>query len=209
MKKVHQVCLAISLTGSLVACGGGGDSVAPAGPLTALAGTWVSDCDSGVRNKVIVTANSIGTEIEIKYEIDYFAAADCSGSAGASLHHKNASVSGLSKGKTETDLKNPDDSTQSFKAETAEITVIAGAPNVLSSGLNVSQSTLTKNQITQKEWCVYGVAGQTYCFFDNDVALDSGTKLAAFYVKGTTLYTFQDDDSDRVFEASGTFKRLP
>jgi len=212
--KFFQVCAAASLTSMLVACGGGGgDGPAPAGPLTALAGTWVGDCgtgaNAGVRDKFIITVNSEGTAMEIQNEIDYFAAADCSGTPGATLYHRSASVKATSKGQA--DVNTPGLNSQVVKAETAEVVVASGSPNILSKGLYVSYTMQSRDFVWKKEWCVSGVAGNPnpYCFFDNDVTLSSGTTSAGFYINGATLYTYQDDDGNSQFESSGTFQRLP
>lgn len=210
MIKFFQVCAAASLTSMLVACGGGGDGPAPAGPLNALAGTWVGDCGpAGVRDKVIIKVNPEGTAMEIQNEIDYFSAADCSGTAGATLYHRNASVKATSKGQI--DVNPPGDNSLVVKAETAEVVIASGSPNILSKGLDVSYTMQFLNFVWTKEWCVSGVAGNqsSYCFDDNAVTLASGTTSAAFYVNGTTLYTYQDDDGNGAFESAGTFQRLP
>lgn len=210
VKKLFQVCAIASLTSVLAACGGGGDGPSPAGPLTALAGTWVGDCGpAGVRDKVIITVNSGGTAMEIKNEIDYFAAADCSGSPGATLYHRNATVNATTKGQA--DVNTPAPNSQIVKAESAEVVVTSGSPNILSKGLNVSWTMQSRDLVWQKEWCVYGVAGNQnpYCFDDKEVTLASGTTSAAFYINGTTLYTFEDDDGNGQFGSSGTFRRLP
>lgn len=214
MIKLFQLCAAASLTSALVACGGGGDGPVPAGPLTALAGTWVSNCksgqDEGVRDKVIITVNPEGTAMEIQNEVDYFAAADCSGTPGATLYHRNASVKGTSKGQA--DVNTPAPNNQAVKAETTEVIVTSGSPNILSKGLNVTWTMQSRDGfVWQKEWCVYGVAGKQdpYCFNDSEETLPSGTGSAAFYVNGTTLYTFEDDDRNGQFVSSETFQRLP
>jgi len=208
MIKVLQSCAAASLTSVLVACGGGGGDgpPAPAGPLSAFAGTWVGECKEGVRDRVTATVlNPEATQVKIENFIDYFAAANCSGDSVAYLYYSGASATGLSKGQTNVNM--PGSPSQSVKAETVEITVTPGRVRIW--GSNVNMTSLTQNGVTTTQWCVGGVAGKELCFDEADVVLTAGSTMAGFYVNGDTLYSFQDDDRDGKFDASGTFKKKP
>jgi hypothetical protein len=189
---------ALSLALILSACGGGSDTPAPSPLLAKYAGTW-SACNGAGQLTRIVLSLATDESLQARSETDYFANADCSGSAGATLVYNPTGDSVKSSGTAGVVAIFPNDQKRSITADIGELNRVAAVPKVLSMGMTVSRSVL--NGVA--EVCISGVAGQTYCFKEADMTVAAGTDLVLLMVEGNVLYLLDQNDntSDGAFRA--------
>lgn len=202
MKRTHiRTAIATLLTGILVGCGGSGDDTSPATGLEAYAGTWTQCNGQGQLDKITLRLDA-DKALKGTLETDYFAAADCSGSPGASLFYDASATSVLRRvGEAGVPVLFPDGKKRLAEADLFELTQDAGVPKVISRGMSVSRTTLN---FGIPEICIEGVAGKSLCFKENEETLSASTDLAMMLLDGDVLYVIDDGNStgDGTFEAS-------
>jgi len=204
--KIAIMGTSLVLAAALSACGGGSDA-SPASNLTPYVGAWTQCDGQGQRDKITLSLQDDST-LKARYESDYFAAADCSGSPGATLFFDDTVMSTLkTAGVAGVSALFPDGMKRRVEAGLFEITQTAGVPKLISRGMGISRTT---TNFGDPEICIEGVAGQTLCFKESAETLRARTDLGMLLLEGDVLYVLDDGDTtgDGAFEAS-PFKRSP
>ncbi len=205
-KKLTFLGTSLLLAAALSACGGGSDA-SPASGLTPYVGAWTQCDGQGQRDKITLSLQD-DNALKGRLETDYFAAADCSGSPGATLFYDDSVMSVLKPaGEAGVAALFPDGLKRRVEAALFEITQTAGVPKIISRGMSISRTTLN---FGVPEICIEGVAGKNLCFKETEETLRASTDLGMLLLEGDVLYVLDDGDTtgDGAFEAS-PFKRSP
>lgn len=203
LSKAFKKMISTLMAVVVVACGGGSDE--PVSPVVAYLGTW-GRCDgSGQMDRVLMTQGASATDLQIKQETTLHAKADCSDSAGATLYFSGASTAAVRTGAVSVNLDLPGASARAVTADQFNTVTTGGPVRVVSSGFVVEYF---KTSSTRGQWCINGVAGKNYCFFEDDEIMESGEDKTGLYLEINQLYTFQQDEKSGPFTLSGNFKRL-
>ena len=202
MNRRHiRTAIATLLTGALLGCGGSSDDASPAKGLEAYAGTWTQCDGQGQLDKYTLRLEA-DQSLKGTLETDYFAAADCSGSPGATLFYEASATSVLRRvGEAGVPVLFPDGQKKQVETELFELTQGAGVPKVVSRGMNVSRTIVN---FGVPEICIEGVAGKNLCFKESEETLSARTDLAMMLLDGDVLYVIDDGAStgDGTFEAN-------
>lgn len=187
----------------LVACGGGSED--PVSPVAAYFGTWGWCNGAGQMERVSITQGTSAADLQIRQETTFHAKADCSDTAGATLYFSGGSTSATSTGTVAVSLAQTDASSRTVNADRFNAVTTGGTVRVVSSGLLVEYF---RTSNTRGQWCIKGVVGKDYCFYEDDEILAAGEDSVGFYHEDNQLYTFEHDEKTGAFTQSGSFRRL-
>lgn len=203
MPKAFKKVMLILMATILAACGGGSD--APVSPVAGYLGSWGFCNGAGQMDRLLISQGASASDLLIKQETTFHAKADCSDSAGATLFFSGASTAASRKGTVAVSLAQPGTSARTVDADRFNAVTTGGSLRVVSSGLLVDY---TKTSNTRGQWCINGVAGTNYCFYEDDEIMESGEDNLGLYLEGSQLHTFEQDEKTGAFTQSITFKRL-
>ena len=181
---VLATCIAASTM--LAACGGGGsDSSGSAtgtvtAPLSVYAGTWQVPCDDHELDSVTLSAKADGT-LEVVTKAEYFATANCSGTALATqTTSANASITLTGSADTPVKLSTSGASTT---VKVDKVNVAIPSYKTLITGSAVQYLT----ELGQAKWCINFSASSRSCILDTGTEPASSTS-GAMYISGNSLY---------------------
>ena len=180
---VLATCIAASTM--LAACGGGSDSSGSAtgtvtAPLSVYAGTWQVPCDDHELDSVTLSAKADGT-LEVVTKAEYFATANCSGTALAT-QTTSANASITLTGSADTPVKlSTSGATTTVKVD--KVNVAIPSYKTLITGSAVQYLT----ELGQAKWCINFSASSRSCILDTGTEAASSTS-GAMYISGNSLY---------------------